>query len=111
MKARMRPTTTFGLLAAALFGFATAAHAAPPTPQACRDGDAEAAACEAAYDPGFRVLCFQESELVFEGEVWLVRGREADPLPYVQMDGSPVAPLWERYGACKIKRADDGGAA
>lgn len=107
------PAARAGAMMGAFLGFATAvaAAAAAPTPQACRDGKAAKEVCEATYEPGYRVLCFQESELVFEGDVWLERGRESDPLPYVQMDGSPVAPLWERYGACKIKRAGGDGAA
>jgi len=87
----------------------------PPSPNACESGEADPGVCANAYDSGYRVECFSEGQLVFKGEAYkaLAKKRAGDALPYVQADGEPVAPLWEEYGACKLKRYDgqQGGAA
>jgi hypothetical protein len=74
-----------------------------PTPEACRSGYS-ADDCAAIYERGYRITCFENGKPTFEGEAWMMRDHRDDPLPYVQMDGQPVEPLWQRYGACKLRR-------
>lgn len=97
---------TLGTLAGGVISGATAASADEPTPAACRAGEAEQARCRAIYESGYRMTCFRDGDPVFEGEVWLPRREDTDPLPHVRANGEPVEPLWQRYGACKIRRAE-----
>lgn len=106
---RQRTFNLLGIwLAAAAWGTVLQIGPAPamePTPEACRSGNATED-CAAIYERGYRITCFENGKPTFEGDAWLLRDRPDDPLPYVQLDGQPVEPLWQRYGACKLRREE-----